>query len=187
MIAPADGSLVTGAPIGVDFVYPVEDVVVAGNTIPFQGSSQSILAALTEGGRHLIARRLVEGLGFRVIGFRVGRGGYDPSDVFSPLALDGGDTELLDPMYPIVSTDPAPVARYEYPNQSAISFLCRVPAGEALSGIGEIGLYVEITDSPSDPTEVGDRHLFLHCHRPLLAKTNSDVLVWRLVAQYTLG
>lgn len=186
------GNAIIGAVLGVGgpvggMPYPAADVTVAANTVPFQEAPLDILAALTDGGREWISRGMGEGLGYKVIGFRVGRGGYDPSSVLAPLPLGAADTELIDPMYPVVSLPPGAIARFEYPNQTAISFLCRIPAGSAIAGLGELGLYAEIITSPSDPTEVGDRRLFAHVHTPIFGKTLQHVFVARCVIQFTLG
>ena len=157
---------------------------VASNSTPYGGVTQDVLAALTDDGRNLIARGLGEGLGYKIIGFRVGRGGYNPAVPTEASPLVATDTELIDPFYPSVLLPPATIDRFEFPNDAAASFLCRVPSSEAIAGLGEIGLYAEVTVSPSDPTEVGDVYLFAHAHRPLHAKTLQDVLVWRLVVQF---
>lgn len=164
--------------------YPAIDAKVAANTIPFGGVPNDVLAALTDGGRNLIARSMLEGLAFRVVGFRVGRGGYDPLNPLNAQALNGADVELLDPMWPTVLLPPETIARYEAPNDYGMSFLCRVPSADAIAGIGEFGVYAEILSSPVTPAEVGDIHLFAHMHRPLHGNTLQDVLVWRLCVQF---
>lgn len=184
-------SSVDSAPVVGEFpsggeAYPVA----SGGASPF-GSCQNhpatpgaVLAALTDGGRNLLARMLVEGLAFRVTGFRVGTGGYNPSAPTSPKPLDTSLTELEGDTFPVLSASPEAIDRYEYANAQAAAFLCRVAAAEAVQAIGEWGIYVTITASPVDPTEVGDVHLFALCNRPLVGKTLADVLVWRLVVQY---
>ena len=156
----------------------------AANCVPFIGPPFDVLAALTDAGRNLLARMLVEGLGFRVIGFRVGAGGYNPGAPIHPTLLDTTVTELDDPFFPVIALPPEPIDRYEQPNDQGASFLCRVASGEAVAALGEWGIYVEIIYSPLFPAEVGDRYLFALAHRPMIAKTLQDVLVWRLVVQY---
>ena len=154
----------------------------AANTIPINGAPNDVLAALTLGGRNLMGRALIEGTGYRIIGFRVGMGGYDPLIPLNALPLNEANTELLAPFYPPISLPPAPIDRFEHPNDNGVSFLCRVPSNQAVAGIGEIGLYAEITFS-SNPSEIGDIILFAHAQRPLVGKTLQDVLVWRIVIQ----
>jgi len=150
----------------------------------FPTTPGAVLASLTDGGRNLLARMLVEGLAFRLVGFRVGSGGFNPSAPASPLPIDPALTELLNPFFPLLSAAPEPIDKYEYANAYAPAFLCRCAAAEAVTTIGEWGVYAEITASPLVPAEVGDRHLFAVCHRPMVGKTLNDVLVWRLVVQY---
>ena len=164
--------------------YPATGAKVAANAIPYGGVPNDVLAALTDAGRNLIARSMLEGLAFRIVGFRVGRGGYDPINPLNAQVLNGADVELLDPMWPTILLPPEAIARYEAPNDYGMSFLCRVPSADAIAGIGEFGVYAEILSSPVDPTEVGDTVLFAHMHRPLHGNTLQDVLVWRLCVQF---
>lgn len=127
---------------------------------------------------------LVEGLTFEVTRFRVGNGGYNPSAPGSPIALNTADTDLLGDTFPVRSAPAEPIDRLEYASDTAVAFLCRLAASEAIMPIGEWGIYATITASPTDPTEVGDEHLFAMCHRPMFGKTNKDVGVWRLVVQW---
>lgn len=175
--------LVEGGTLPADNPYPVDEALIAANTTPLPGEPNDVLAALTDDGRNLIARQLVEGVGFKVIGFRVGRGGYDPSNPLNPLPLVDSAGELDDPLYPVMSLDPKSIDRYEAPNDYGMSYLCRVPSAEAIAGLGEIGIYAEITYSPVS-SEIGDQLLMAHCHRPLFGKCLSDVLVWRIVFQF---
>lgn len=156
----------------------------ANNYPPLAATPQNVLASLTDGGRVLMARMLVEGLAFEIAGFRVGRGGYDPHAPTSPTAIDTTLTELESPFFPAMSLPVEVIDRFEQANDQSAAFLCRVAAGECLTGVGEFGVYSEITASPTNPAEIGDQALFAVCHRPLVAKTLQDVLVFRLVVQF---
>ena len=149
-----------------------------------KGAPQDVLASLTIAGRTLLARQPQEGLGIKIVGFRMGRYGYSTSAPTEVLPIDDTDTELRDPIFPLLSAPVEPIDRYEAPNDTGMSYLCRIASGEAIAPLGEWGLYAEITYSPNDPTEVGDQYLFAIVHRPLLAKTLQDVSVNRLVLQF---
>mgnify|MGYP000232597477 CR=1 FL=1 len=165
-------------------VYLITAGLVAQNLLPVGGVPNTVLVALTDVGAILIARRLVEGLGFKIVGFRVGSTGYDPNDPTQAAPLNPADTALGNTVFPTHLLPPEAIDRYESPNDYGISFLCRVASGEAISGIGEIGIFAQITSSPLNPSEVGTYVLFAHAHRPLFGKTTNDVMVWRMVCQW---
>ena len=156
----------------------------ANNYPPLSATPLNVLASLTDGGRVLMARMLVEGLAFKIVGFRVGRGGYDPHAPASPTAIDTTLTELESPFFPAMTLAVETIDRFEQANDQSAAFLCRVASGECLAGVGEFGVYSEITASPTNPAEIGDQALFAVCHRPFVGKTLQDVLVWRLVVQF---
>jgi len=149
-----------------------------------KSTPQAVLASLTVGGRELLARMATEGLGIKIVGFRVGRGGYSPSSPTQVVAIDDTATALIDPIFPAPSAPVEPIDRFEAPNDTGMSYLCRLASTEAIAAIGEWGIYAEIVTSPNDSTEVGDQYLFAVVHRPMFGKTLQDVAVWRLVIQY---
>lgn len=164
--------------------YPLLSASVASNCSPFGGATLDILAALTDAGENLIARQMVEGLGYRIVGFRTGRGGYNPGSPLQPTAIDTTATDLEDPYFPTAAAPVETIDRYEQPNDMAAAFLCRVESGESVVGIGEYGIWAEITYSPLVPAEVGTQHLYAIVHRPLFGKTLQDVSLIRLVVQF---
>lgn len=144
----------------------------------------SIVSSVTYAGRVLAARRAKEGLAYKVVGFRVGSGGYNPEVPTQTVAVDANAPELTGTYtFPELPSDPEEVDQVQYANDFAPAYLCRLNASEAVIPIGEWGLYVEITYSPEDESEVGTKVLYAVFHRPMLTKTNMDVFVCRLVNQ----
>lgn len=60
---------------------------------------------------------------------------------------------------------------------------CRLAKSEALYGLGEVGLYIKITNSIV-PEEIGDRILFAIAHSPIQAKTDRHVYLYRFIVQF---
>lgn len=150
--------------------------------------SADIIALLTDEGRTLIARATLGEVVFKVLGFAVGRGGYDPSDPVQTLPIVTSDTELTDKVFP----DATPLTyetfiSTEEPTHSVRVYNCRVGAdpfpGNADYGLGELGLYGEIIKS-SVPSEVGQTFLFAISHFPIMCKTRRDTFLRRVVVSY---
>lgn len=179
---PSPGSVLVGGSLS----YPPTDGVAQTYQSPFSGEPNTVFASMTDGGLALLASARVEGLAYKLIGFRVGRGGYDTTTPTNALPITSSVTELDDPVFPPTSTSPEPFDRIEYATatENAVSLVCRLDSGEALAGLGEIGIYAEILESPADPTEVGNVVLFSVAHRPLFGKTTFDVGVWRFVHNF---
>jgi hypothetical protein len=97
---------------------------------------------------------------------------------------DGVGAALESPRYP--SGTPDTVAAFldvEYPNSSATSLVCRVAQSVGNYGLGEIGIYADIIDSPI-ASEIGERVLYAIGHFPIVAKNSSSVYVTRVIIQY---
>ena len=150
--------------------------------------SADIIAQVTDEGRTLIARATLGDVVFKVEGFAVGRGGYDPSNVVDTLPLDPAAVELSDKVYP--DATPLSFASFistEEPKASVRVYNCRVAAsplsGNADYGLGELGLYGTIVHS-SDPTEIGQVFLYAVSHFPIMCKTRRDTFLRRVVVSY---
>jgi len=176
------GTFVSPVGSGTPPVIPLVAQIVTTISSPFGSISNSIQALITNEGRELIARMMVEGLSFHVTGFAVGLGGYDTSDPTQSTGPNPSASTLGSQLFPVSGTESIDLV--EFPNASAISFLGRLETSEALGGLGEMGLFVTILDSPSMPSEVGDEHLFALAHFPLQGKTSGHVYVNRIVIQF---
>lgn len=151
--------------------WPILGAVGSG----LSGPSSSSYYDLTDGGRELMARALVEGLAFQILEVAYGGGGYNLSDptkalpvITSSTALD--DEKLREPVT-FVNVIPGGTSEYYY----------RLDRDE-LNGerIGEVGLYAQITRSPLFPAEVGTWVLYALIHTPLQVKGSKRVLTGRI-------
>lgn len=150
--------------------------------------SGDIDAQLTNKAREMIARATLGEVAFRVIGFGLGRGGYDPVDPVQILAIDPSNLELDDKCFP--DSDPftfEPFTSTEEPEAMVRVYNCRVQAdpvpGNADFGLGELGLYAEILKS-NLVGEVGEKFLYAICHFPIMCKTRRDTFLRRVVVSY---
>jgi len=153
---------------------------IASPPVFYDGLPNTVIAFLTNVGRANCVRIHTVGLSFEVTHFQLGRGGYDPNNPTQSLGPNPADTALMDPVFPSPTTF-EPIDLNEYPNASSASFLCRAESGEAIHGIGELGLWAQILWSPI-PAEIGTWFLFAVAHAPLQSKTLQHVLGWRVVA-----
>lgn len=150
--------------------------------------SGDTIANTTDYARELIARATLGLVVFKVVGFGLGRGGYNPSDVVQPLPLNLAATELSDKVFPTATPfDYEPFISTEQPTSRACVYNCRVGssvvAGPADYGLGELALYGEIIKSDV-PSEIGQVFLFAVSHFPLFCKTRRDTLLRRVVVTY---
>jgi hypothetical protein len=144
---------------------------------PWPSTALDIIALPTLVGRSWLARTLADGVAWKVVDFEVGRGGYDPTDPTQPLPIDPTVTALDDPVFRDRVDD------VQSPNDLAFAWLCRLEAPEALAGLGELGLWAVVTDSPV-PAEIGTEFLLLLAHFPLRVKTSNHVEGFRAIAQF---
>lgn len=148
---------------------------------PLGSTTGSAVAVLTDEARTYLPRIGGEGLRLGSYTFQVGRGGYDPSDPAIITIPDPSLPALEDPVFPGAASY-EPVDRIERPSDTSAAFLCRLEVGECPYVIGEIGVFAEVTASPSDPAEVGTRFLFCVAHFPIRARaSDTEVTALRLV------
>lgn len=151
----------------------------------WQDPSSDIYANLTDYARTLIARAILGDVVFQVVGFGLGRYGFDTVSFSQALPLNTADTELTDKVYPdatafsydtIIST--------EEPTATARVFNCRVGSsifpGNADFALGELALYGVILKSDV-PSEIGTVFMYAMSHFPVLAKTRRDTLLRRVI------
>jgi len=162
--------------VGIAGGYPTLGFNVCRRT-PWTGTSLDIIALPTDIGRAWLARTLAEGVAFKVVEFAVGRGGYDPSNPTQALPIDPSDTELEDEVFRDYIDD------IQAPNDLAYAFLCRLEAPEALAGLGELGLWAEVTWSPI-PAEIGEKFMIVLAHFPMRVKTRRHVEGFRVICQF---
>lgn len=150
--------------------------------------STDIEAQLTDQARTLIARTTLGDVVFQVVGFGLGRGGYDPSNFIQVTPLDTGANELDDKVYPTSTPyDFAPFVAVETPTITVYVYNCRVQAailaGNADYALGELALYGKILKS-NVPAEVDSYFLFAISHFPAICKTRRDTFLRRVTISY---
>jgi hypothetical protein len=136
-------------------------------------ASGDMIAELTTAGRTYNARSVAEGLSFIVEAFAVGTGGYDPRNPTQERPIEPGrdalEAEILRKGFSLI----------EHPTATSTSFYCRLERLEAPYGLGELGLFGRILDSPLVPAEVGTVFLYAVVHFPISCKTTKTVCAWR--------
>lgn len=150
---------------------------VSGSALGAGASSVStVVAAVTDGARQFMARSLTDGTSFRVVEFAVGTSGYDVANPLSAILVDPTATSLASEVFRDV-IDQVETATLDGTSKS---FVGRIGRDELQAGIGEIGLFAEILDSPF-PAEIGTKFLFALAHQPLNVKTDRHVASYRIV------
>lgn len=150
--------------------------------------SDTVQAQTTNYYRQLEARAPIGDVVFQAVGFSVGRGGYNPADPVHIVPVDPTATALMDQVYP-APTGFASFQEIDTPGDaSVVVYNCRLPATPVASnadyGLGEIGIWGQVLQSKSNPLEVGTYFLIAIGHMPIRAKTNRDVILFRVVVNY---
>jgi len=152
----------------------------------FTSPVDTVQAILTSQGRNLLAYSLTGAVSIQLVGFKVGRGGYD---VTNPVKLDLAAlpnlsaTALLDPVYPAGATL-APLVSVELPINNVAAAVCRLNRTDATWGLGELGVYCRVVRAVAPATDtytVGSDYLFGLAHFPLVSKNSATVTVWRII------
>lgn len=148
----------------------------------FLDSPDSALAAITNGGRSLLARMSMADVSFKLVGFDVGKSGYLDSNPVKIEPINPANTSLENKFYP--AADVAGFASIERPHPKTLVLNCRLGHSEPsnVGAIGELGIWVEIIES-SVPSEVGSKVLFAIAHFPIIVKNLQNVFVLRVLIQ----
>lgn len=153
--------------------------ILGSTSIGLSASSSSNTQTLTNVGRELIARSIVEGLSFEILEVAYGSGGYSPSDPTNALPAFATATSLDSEVY-----------------REPLTLINRLEGGitecyyrldkDEINGqkIGEIGLYAQITRSPHVPAEVGTWVLYALVHTPLQVKGRNRVLTGKVTLTF---
>jgi len=136
----------------------------------------SIIAALTEAGRNLIADMTVSGRGFQVLQFVVGTGGVDPGDPLTPLSPDPGESTLPGQIFgPKALLQPTPPYSGALLTPFCPQFQGLLDYTEANDALSDYGLIATIISSPiPDDPLIGTQVLFAYGTTPLKVKTDGD-------------
>jgi hypothetical protein len=137
----------------------------------------TVEAKLTDIARQYIARSVCDGTCFQITDFAVGSGGYDISYPTHAIEVDPSVTALDAEIYRGQITTVEDVVI----NGTAKSFVIRLSQSSFSGGIGEIGLFATILDSPEYPSEENTEFLFCVAHQPLNTKTLNHVVTYRII------
>ncbi|MDD5670387.1 MAG: hypothetical protein PHN49_01980 [Candidatus Omnitrophica bacterium] len=133
---------------------------------PAAGPAGAIDLQLTNAATALMIRANLDGTLYAVTEFAVGTGGYDPTAPGTVVAVNPADVALTTQVW----RGPVTHVQYQAPTPPwSVQYWCRLPQGQAIQGIGEVGLYAEILWSPF-PWEIGMTFLWAKQHMPLQAR-----------------
>jgi hypothetical protein len=150
-------------------------ISVSGSVGP-GGSVSPVVATVTDLARQFLARSLTDGTSIRITHYAVGTSGYDPANPLSAIVVDPTATSLISEVY----RDTIDLYETATLDGTAKSFVARIGREDLAAGIGEIGLFATILDSPF-PFEVGTQFLFAVAHQPLNVKTLNHVTSYRII------
>jgi len=147
----------------------------------FTDTPDPIIAVLTDEARTLFAQSTLGLLSFKLAGFAVGRGGYNGTNPVKVISIDSSSTSLIDQFFPV--TGIKTLETIETPTLSTIVADCRLSKDDAVSALGEIGLWAEIIYSIA-PSDIGRQFLLAIAHFPIVTKTLRQAILYRLIIQF---
>lgn len=145
----------------------------------FVETTSDITARLTDAGRSALSSLVLGEVAFQLDHFRVGRGGYQSTNPVKVEPIDPSFTVLLDP----VGSEKSFVTIEQPIGANVAAPVCRLSLSDTdvEYGLGELGVYATFLVNDPDPGLVGTDFLFAVAHFPLISKTPSHVLVWRVL------
>ena len=148
----------------------------------FTNPTDSSTAVLTNKGRDELARLIMGEVSLQLTAFQVGRGGYNDSDPVKVDPIDPTVTALDDPAPD--ATDRRDFVIIEQPiGENVLAPICRLDPGESdvEYGLGELGIFATYLRDTVTPANEGTDFLFAIAHFPIISKTPSHTLLWRVV------
>ena len=147
----------------------------------FTDPTGSVIAVLTEQGRDELARMILGESSFQLTAFQVGRGGYNAANPVQVASMDITNTALTDPVPN--ANDRRDFVAIETPVGNTVAPICRLDPGDTdvEFGLGELGLFATYLRDDITPANVGTDFLFAIAHFPLVSKTPTHTLVWRVI------
>jgi len=110
----------------------------------FTSTTDTIDSVLTDQARDLIARSMIGQVAFKLIGFKAGRAGYQVANPVLVEEPDSTSIDLDDKIFPL-GDDPEAFVTIEQPYPNVLGAVCRLGRNDALYGIGEVGIFVQVT------------------------------------------
>jgi alpha-tubulin suppressor-like RCC1 family protein len=161
-------------------VSRVRAKVVTCRDYPAVGAPDAIDLHLTNAADALMIRSNLDGTLYAVTEFAVGTGGYDPVNPGTVVAVNPADVALATQVW----RGPLTHVQYQAPGLPwSVQYWCRLPQGQAVQGIGEVGLYAEILWSPF-PWEIGTTFLWAKQHMPLQTRHANTAGLFVLQVDY---
>lgn len=148
----------------------------------FTEPTDNITAVLTAAGRNEMARLLLGEVSFRLTAFQVGRGGYKDSNPVRIEPININDTSLIDPVPD--ASDRRDFVVIEQPiSDGTVAPVCRLDPGETdvEYGLGELAIFATYLRDDITPANEGTDFIFALSHFPLVCKTPTHTLVWRVI------
>lgn len=149
---------------------------------PYTDTPSPIISTLTSEARTNFARAALGEISFIVKGFAVGRGGYLDANPVLIDVIDPDLTALIDHFFPTAGGI-KDFEAIEKPLPSTVVVNCRLNSDEAVSGLGEIGLWAETIFS-TIPAEIGNTWLMAVSHHGLQTKTLRQAVLYRMIIQF---
>ena len=145
----------------------------------FVDPTEDVTAQLTDGGRDALASLTLGEVAIQLDHFRVGRGGYNASNPVEVVAINPALTALIDP----VGAEKSFVSIEQPIGTNVAAPVCRLSLTDTDTeyGLGELGIYSTYLANDASPGLIGTDFLFAVAHFPLISKTPSHVLVWRVL------
>lgn len=145
----------------------------------FVEPTSDVTARLTDGGRDALSSLILGELSFELSSFRVGRGGYVSINPVKVEPVDATLAALLDP----VGSSKSFVAIENPIGPNVVAPVCRLGLTDTdvAFGLGELGIYATYLFNDPAPALIGTEFLFAVAHFPLISKTPSHTLVWRVL------
>jgi len=150
--------------------------------VPFTVPTDSSTAVLTEQGRDELARSIIGEVSLKLTAFQVGRGGYNSAVPVKIDPIDATATALVDPVPD--SSDRRDFVIIEQPiGQNVLAPICRLNPGETdvEFGLGELGIFATYLRDTITPANEGTDFLFAIAHFPIVSKTPTHTLLWRII------
>jgi hypothetical protein len=148
----------------------------------FTDTPDPILASLTDTARTNFARMTLGEISFVLTGFAVGRGGYNSTNPVHITPIVTSLSALEDQFFPL--TGVKILESIETPYPQTIIANCRLGRDDAVSALGEIGIWAEIIYSAVNPGEVGTSFLLGVSHFPIMTKTLRQAILYRVIIQF---
>ena len=149
--------------------------------MPFTSIPDPSIASITNAGRNALARATLGEISFKLVGFAVGRDGYQMLDPTKIIPIDQNLSSLLDQIFPTTGIQPITALEFPYPYTVVVN--CRVNPTDINSALGEMGVWAEIINS-TVPTEIGTQFLFAVAHFPIIVKTIKQAILYRIIIQF---